>query len=39
MHVHHKSKNANWLSEDKSPTAVVRGSRFEAKNFSSIFFK
>ena len=37
--IYHKSKNASWPGEDESPTTVVRRSKFEAKNFFSIFFK
>ena len=34
--VHHKSKNASWLGEGESLTAVIRRSKFWT---SSIFFK
>ena len=32
-------KNASWLGEDQSTTTAVLRSKFEAKNFFSIFFK
>ena len=37
--IHHKSKDASWIAEDESATAVVCRSKFEPKSLFSIFFK